>query len=413
MDMLIARLGLSLAIGLLVGLERGWRERSEPEGSRTAGIRTFGVVGLLGGVLAALSDASGSAAIFIAGFLGFAVIFGWFKFAEAQHDGSFSVTGTIAALCVFALGGLAVSGDYRAAAAGGAALAAVLASRDALHGMLRRLSWIELRSAIVLAVMTVIILPLLPNRTLDPWGGFNPWQIWFFTVLTASISFAGYIATRLLGSARGLLVSGLAGAIVSSTAVTVAFARSATASEHRRAYAGAATLAAMISIGRVILIVAIVSPLVLGSMVLPALAAAIAFGLAGGLMLFRAGAHDTASEPTNPFELTTLLLFAIAFAVVATASAALSSRFGDTGLVATSALSGTFDVDVAVLSALRLAAQNIGLETIGSAVLAALGANAVGRLALAIAAGPRAFWVPLLMTNLIAAAAGTTVWLMA
>ncbi|GLQ37306.1 membrane protein [Rhizobium albus] len=413
MDMLIARLGLSLAIGLLVGLERGWRERSEPEGSRTAGIRTFGVVGLLGGVLAALSDAFGSAAIFIAGFLGFALLFGWFKFAEAQHDGSFSVTGTIAALCVFALGGLAVSGDYRAAAAGGAALAAVLASREALHGMVRRLSWVELRSAIVLAVMTVIILPLLPNRTLDPWGGFNPWQIWFFTVLTASISFAGYIATRLLGSARGLLVSGLAGAIVSSTAVTVAFARSATAGEQRRAYAGAAALAAMISICRVILIVAIVAPLVLGSIILPTLAAAIAFGLSGSLMLFRAGAQDTPSEPTNPFELTTLLLFALAFAVVATASAALSSRFGDTGLVATSALSGTFDVDVAVLSASRLVVRNVGMETIGSAVLAALAANAMGRLALAIAAGPRAFWVPLLMTNLTAAAAGTAVWLMA
>ena len=130
-------------------------------------------------------------------------------------------------------------------------------------------------------------------------------------------------------------------------------------------------------------------------------------------MLFRAGAQDTPSEPTNPFELTTLLLFALAFAVVATASAALSSRFGDTGLVATSALSGTFDVDVAVLSASRLAVQNVGVETIGSAVLAALAANAMGRLALAIAAGPRAFWVPLLMTNLTAATAGTAVWLLA
>lgn len=412
MDMLIARLGLSLAIGLLVGLERGWRERSEPDGSRTAGIRTFGVVGLLGGILAVLSDAFGGPAIFIAGFLAFAATFCWFKFAEARHDGNFSVTSTVAALCVFALGGLAVEGDYRAAAAGGAALAAVLASREALHGMLRQLSWVELRSAIVLAVMTVIILPLLPNRTLDPWGGFNPWQIWFFTVLTASISFAGYIATRLLGSARGLLVSGLAGAIVSSTAVTVAFARSANAGKDHRAYAGAAALAAMISICRVTVIVAIVAPLVLATMVLPAMAAAISFGIAGSLMLFRAGAGGSTSEPTNPFELVTLLVFALAFAMVATASAALASRFGDTGLVATSALSGTFDVDVAVLSALRLAAQNIGLETIGSAVLAALGANAVGRLALAIAAGPRAFWVPLLIANLLAAAVGLAVWLL-
>ena len=126
MDQLIAQLGLALAIGLLVGLERGWRERDAPDRSRTAGLRTFGLVGLLGGIFAALSEALGSG-VLIAGFLGFAAIFAWFSAREAEHDQNFSVTGVVAGLIVFALGALAVVGDTRTAAAGGAALAAVLA----------------------------------------------------------------------------------------------------------------------------------------------------------------------------------------------------------------------------------------------------------------------------------------------
>src|SRR5690606_26117650 len=151
-------------------------------------------------------------------------IFAWFSAREAEHDQNFSVTGVVAGLIVFALGALAVLGDTRAAAAGGAALAAVLASREVLHDLLRRLTWIELRSAMILAVMTAIVLPLLPDRAIDPWGGLNPFEIWFFTVVIAAISFGGYVAVRVLGQTRGLLVGTLAGAVVSSTAVTVSLA---------------------------------------------------------------------------------------------------------------------------------------------------------------------------------------------
>ncbi|TIV94082.1 MAG: MgtC/SapB family protein, partial [Mesorhizobium sp.] len=163
MDTLIARLGVALAIGLLVGLERGWRERDAPDRSRTAGIRTFGIAGLLGGLVAALAEALNAMSVLVAGFLAFAGIFAWYKAREAAHDEDFSVTTVIAGLAVFTLGALCVAGDFRVAAAGGAALAALLASREILHGLLKRLTWIELRSALVLAVMTAIILPLLPD----------------------------------------------------------------------------------------------------------------------------------------------------------------------------------------------------------------------------------------------------------
>ena len=162
-------------------------------------------------VTAALTDALDAVSVLVAGFLGFAAVFAWFKAREASHDQDFSVTGVFAGLGVFLLGALAVAGDIYAAAAGGAALAAVLASREVLHGLLRRLTWIELRSAMILAVMTAIVLPLLPNRTIDPWGGLNPWEVWFFTVLIAAISYFGYVAVRVFGATQGLIVERVSG----------------------------------------------------------------------------------------------------------------------------------------------------------------------------------------------------------
>ncbi|RUU96334.1 DUF4010 domain-containing protein [Mesorhizobium sp. M6A.T.Cr.TU.017.01.1.1] len=407
MDPLIARLGLALAIGLLVGLERGWRERGAPDRSRTAGIRTFGISGLLGGILAALAEALGAVSVLVGGFVAFAAIFAWYKAREAAHDKDFSVTAVIAALGVFALGALSVAGDYRVAAAGGAALAAVLASREILHGLLKRLTWIELRSALILAVMTAIVLPLLPNRTMDPWGGFNPWEIWFLTVLMASISFAGYVAVRVLGTTRGLLVSSLVGAIVSSTAVTAALARNAASAGDALPLAGAASLAAMVSVLRVCAVVLIIEPSVFTSVGIPAIAAALVFAACGAILLIRSGEDSKSGGlARNPFELGPLLLFALLFAIVATASAALAAQFGERGLLATSALAGAFDVDVSVLGALRLVKQSVPAETIGQAVLVALAANAIGRLSLAVSAGPIGFWLPLAGATLIAAAVG-------
>ena len=413
MDGVIARLGLALAIGLLVGLERGWRERDAAPGSRTAGIRTFGLAGLLGGIFAAVGDAMGSALVLATGFLGFALILAWFQIREAAHDQTFSVTGVVAGLAVFGLGALAVVGDQRAAAAGGAALAGLLASRELLHGLLRRLSWVELRSALVLAVMTAIGLPLLPDRTIDPWGGLNPHEIWFFTVLTAAISYLGYIAVRVLGPSRGLLVSGMAGALVSSTAVTIAFARRAAAGGPVAALAGGAILAAMVSIIRGCAVGGIVEATVLPAILPAALAAAATFAAAGLLLLRRAGAVDgEAQAPQNPFDLGPLLLFAAFFAVVATVSAAVVARFGTASLLATSGLSGMFDVDVAVLSALRMVDGGVAAGLAGQAVLAALAANGFGRLALAFGAGPPRYWLPLAGATVLAAGAGLSVFLL-
>jgi uncharacterized membrane protein (DUF4010 family) len=413
MDTLLARLALALAIGLLVGLERGWRERDAPDRSRTAGIRTYGLSGLLGGVFAALAQALDAASVLVAGFLGFAAVFTLYKVREDARDEDFSVTGVVAGLGVFALGAMAVVGDLLAAAGAGAALAAVLASREVLHELLKRLTWVELRSALILSVMTAIILPLLPDRAIDPWGGLNPREIWFFTVLTAAISYFGYIAVRLLGPTRGLIVSALAGAVISSTAVTLALARNAKTGDDAYPPAGAASLAAMVSVARVSVIVALVEPQVLAVIGPAAFAAAIGFGLCGlGLLMAGHRKRDAVDPPTSsPFDLGPLLLFALSFAVVSTVNAALARYVGIGGLLVTSAVSGAIDVDVASLSALRLVGTTATAATAGQAVLAAVAVNSLLRLALATASGPLRFWMPLLAATGLAGGLGVLAFL--
>jgi uncharacterized membrane protein (DUF4010 family) len=409
MEELISRLGIALAIGLLVGLERGWRERDAPAGSRTAGIRTYGIAGLLGGVFAALTEEQG--VVFAAGFIGFAISFSWFKIREARHDNDFSVTGVVAGLCVFALGGLAVSGDYRAAAAGGAALAAVLSSRDLLHGLLQRLTWVELRSALLLAVMTAIVLPLLPDRPIDPWGGFNPRAVWFFTVLSAVISYVGYIAVRLLGTTKGLIVSSLAGALVSSTAVTVSFGQKAASGGQSSPLAGAAMLAATVSLARVLTLVLVLAPSLVLGLVAPMSAAALVFALCGAILLARNTSKDNAQVAAhNPFDLRSLLIFAGMFAITMTLSAALASRVGNAGILVVSAVSALFDVDVSILSSLRLLNHAAGSDTVRSAILVALVANAFGRLALAAIASPITYWGRLTIATILALSAGAAAY---
>lgn len=413
MDTLIIKLGIALAIGLVVGLERGWQERDMAAGSRTAGIRTYGISGLLGGILATLAQSLSAPAVFYVGFIGFAAVFAWYQQREAERDKNFSVTSVIAALCVFGLGGLAVTDDMQAAAAGGVALAGILASRAMLHGLLQRISWVELRSALLLAGMTAIGLPLLPNHTIDPWGGFNPYEIWLFTVLIAAISYAGYISAKVLGPGRGLIVSSLVGAVASSTAVTLALAQRAHTGEAPTPLAGGASLAATVSVLRVLLVSAIVRPEIAEQIALPLAAAAVIMGLSGILLLYHKGEVESAkTSPANPFDLLPLLIFAAALSVVSVVSAILVQHYGSASIILTSGFSGLADVDIATLTALRLPQSAAPTAVVAGAILLAVASNAATRVTLALTAGSVGYFFRLGAAHLTAAVvAGAVFWL--
>ncbi|MGD9478605.1 MgtC/SapB family protein [Shinella sp. G-2] len=344
--------------------------------------------------------------LFAVGFVGYAVTLGVFKLREARSDSDYSVTTVMAGLGVLALGGLVIASDAQAAAAGGAALAATLASRNVLHAFLKRLTWMELRSALMLAVMTAVVLPILPNETIDPWGGLNPWKIWFFTVLTASLSFLGYIAVRMFGASKGFVLSALAGSLVSSTAVTMVLARTAKPSTDPLLLAGAAALGAAVSILRVMSLILLIEPAAIIAIGPAAATAAIVF-VGSGLAIFYWGQDKPLADvpASNPFEIGPLLIFATIFAAAAIASAALVSRFGSSGLLATSALTGTVDVDVAVLAALQVGRGSIPIHVIGEAILIAMATNALCSAGIAAVLGPWTFSRPIAGLTLVAGAA--------
>lgn len=413
-DSLILRIGLALAIGLAVGVVRGWQQREEPAGSRTAGIRTFALSGLLGGVGAAVAQALNAPLFLGILVVVFGMVFAWFSFHEVEHDKTFSVTGTVAALAVFALGALAVVGNPVAAAAGGAATAGLLASREVLHGFLARLSWAELRSALLLLAMTVIVLPILPNKPITNLDTLSPQEMWFLTVLTATLSFAGYVAVKVWGTEKGTLATSIAGGLVSSTAVTISFARRAGTGEAVGLLAAGAMLAGIVSIMRVLAIVLFVAPHLVPQIIVPALLAASAFGIFAFFQWKGAKPDDTSHMPLrNPFDLQLLLVFALILLIASPVSGWLIGQLGTGGIMLSSGSVALVDVDVAVLTASRFSHTEIGTGGAASAILLALAVNALARAVYATVTGPPAFFGRLGAATVLAISVGTVAFLVA
>ena len=405
---LFERLGLALAIGLLIGLERGWRERDAQSGARTAGIRTFTLIGALGGIWGAMTPVLGPVPLAAAGF-GFAVAFAFFEWRELEAKGEFSITSTVAGYIAFALGAYAVLGDQVVAAALGVTVVTLLAARAPLHRFVERLSWPELRSAILLLGMTFVGLPFLPNRTLDPWDAFNPYELWLITVVLAAIGFAGYVAVRLLGERLGLLVSSVAGSFVSSTTVTVTNARLAAHSPPEKLPFLALTIciAWITSILRMSALGIGINQVLFEPLLVPVAGAIVVLAL-GALYFYFTSAPDHASAEAsfqNPLDLKFVLSLGALIAFIAIAAKAASEAFGQAGLLAVAGLSGFADVDPVTVSSARLAGSSITPDHAAEAILLAAGANLVTKMS-AIWIGGRRFAVPLTAVGILAILTG-------
>jgi uncharacterized membrane protein (DUF4010 family) len=402
------RLGVALAIGLLVGVERGWQERDIRDGGRTAGIRTFGLTGFLGGVVGTLQPMTGPfLPATIAALLGVVYIAG--KWREAEEDKDYGVTSIVAALLVFALGVLAAVGDIITAAAGAVAMTVVLAARHSLHGFVQWLTWPELRSALMLLAMTMVALPLLPDRTLDPWGAINPFSLWLLTITIAALSFAGYVAIRLMGTNRGVLLAGAAGGLVSSTALTLSFARySREAPQGSRHLAAGAAIAGALSFARVLAIGSALAPDLLVPLAAGLVPAIVGFLALGFLRVFRPGPSTDVPEVTvkNPFEIQTVLSFGLLLGLISLLSKIAIVYLGASALFAVAAISGLVDVDAITLSTARLAGTTIDVRTAASVILLAVAVNMVTKVALALTAGSRGYGLALAQASAISAALG-------
>lgn len=392
-------LGLRLAVaglvGLAVGIEREWSGHATGPDARFAGARTFLLFGILGGVGGVLAERGylplAMALLLAAGALAVAAYV-----IAARRTGADAIDGTTeaAALAVLALGVLAGLAETRLAAAAGAVMVLALREKSAIHGFVRRLDEVELRAALQFAVLALVLLPILPEGPYGPWGGVRPRELWGVVLLVSALNFSAYIARRAIGEHHGTMVAGMLGGLVSSTAVSLSFARQ---SRDRPLSARPLTLgvigACTVLLPRLIVLALVLRPSLAAAVApffLPPLAAGT---LLLGLGLRRPGPSDglTAPEGRSPLRLGSAILLALGFQVVLLLMAFVRERFGEVGVLTSSALLGLTDMDALTLSMTRLAAEPEMLRLAALAMAVGVFSNTILKLAAVVTVGQAEF----------------------
>ena len=402
-------LAVALAIGLLIGLERGWHEREAEEGSRVAGLRTFGLIGLFGGATALIAAELASGLLLGLAGLGVAgaLIAGHLR--AAGHSSDVSITSLVAGLVTFALGAATVLGYAVEAAAAAVVAALLLGYKPELHRWMRAIESDELRSALKLLLISVVILPVLPDRGFGPYGALNPYQIWWMVVLISAISFAGYLAMKIVGVARGALVTGLLAGLASSTALTLHFSRlGRRRPELAPMLAPAILLACGTMFPRMLIVASVVYRPMFQALLLPAAVMA-GLVLAAALVLHRRSLHGQAeaiAPMSNPLQLGTALGFGLLLGVVMLAARWMEAQFSDAGVLALAGISGLSDVDAITLTLARMGETEITTALAGFAIVVAAAANSLAKGAMALAIGGRSLGLRVLLPLALAAGSG-------
>ena len=408
-------LGVALAIGLLVGVERGWHERKAGEGERIAGVRTYGLIGLLGGVLAVLAEHVGALVLGLA-FIGLAgALAAVYVINQQRGQQDVGITSLVAGLLTFVLGSLAAMGEVAIAAAAGVVTALLLSYKPTLHRWVGGLEAGELQAGIQLLLISVVLLPILPNEGYGPWQALNPYAIWWMVVLIALISFAGYFAIKIGGARRGTVFTGLFGGLASSTAVTLHFSRMC-----RRKSVPAPMLATGILLAcgtmfpRMLLVATILHPALFSLLVVPAAVMAL-LSYAPALAYWRASSHmvtESFSPQRNPLELKTAVGFGLLLALVMVLGKALQYWFGEGGVLALAAASGVADVDAITLSLARMSQDDLVLPVAVTGIVIAAAVNSLVKGGMATFIGGRRIGLRVGLPLLAAAAGGLlSVWL--
>jgi uncharacterized membrane protein (DUF4010 family) len=347
---LFQQLGIALGLGLLVGLQR------ESAASALGGVRTFPLVTLFGAVCGLLAVSFGGWVIG-AGLLGLTALIALGRQVELarQHLDS-GLTTEAAMLLMFVVGAYLMGGQRAVAIALGGCVAVLLHFKGELHEAVAQLGANDLKAVMQFALISLVILPVLPNRTFGPYAVLNPRQIWWMVVLIVGISLGGYIIYKFSGTKAGLLLGGLLGGLISSTATTVSYAkRTRSAPEVANLAAVVVMIASAVVYVRLLLEIATVAPRLLPVAMLPLGVPLLLLALcAGALWLWSRHGQNEMPPQENPSELGSALWFGVLYAVILVAVAAVKQHFGNRGLYAVAALSGLTDVDAITLSTAQL-----------------------------------------------------------
>jgi uncharacterized membrane protein (DUF4010 family) len=387
---------IALLIGALVGIERE-RHKVGEAAVASAGLRTFILMAEVGAGSAWLSLKLATPWVFAVTLAAVAavVVTGYVLESRARAD-SLGMTTEMAAIAVTLLGGMVMYGFAPLAVALAIVTSSVLAFKQPLHALVDKLGKDDLHAGLKLLVATFIVLPLLPNRPVDPWGALNPYKLWLLVVLISTLSLVGYVAVRVLGSARGTAVTGATGGLVSSTAVSLSFARQsridpAPAAAH--ALAAGILLAWVVMFARVVVEVAVVDFRLVARVLVPFSVMAVVAGLAAAASYRQGVAPSTdaaagAAVPLkNPFSLTAATKFGLAFAAVMLVVKLAQEYLPASGLYAVAALAGLTDVDAITLSMADFSRQGGAPATAVGAITVASVSNTVVKCALVAALG--------------------------
>lgn len=389
---LLQNFAYALAIGALVGIEREKHKVSNI--SSFGGLRTFMLLALLGavGVWLGLELQLPWLELVALGVVAALVVAAYHRKQndEAQIPG---LTTELSALLVFLLGGAVMHGHAGIAVAVAIMTSAILAFKQPLHGLVAKIGNDDLYAGLKLLIASFVVLPLLPDHALDPWQAFNPYKIWLLVILISMLSLVGYVATRLLGPARGTAVAGLAGGLVSSTAVSLSFARLSRqqqAGENQDdALACGILLAWTVMSLRVLLMVGIVC-LPLLTPLWPAISAMALVTLILAAFFYRRAPllqANSATSITNPFSLWAASQFGLMFALVLLV-VKLTEHFAPAeGLYLVSAIAGTTDVDAITLSMAQYAQQAGREQLAATALVIAVVSNTLVKTALVCVVG--------------------------
>ena len=388
LDPRLTGLAAALGIGLLIGIERERRKGEGPTRS-AAGLRTFALVSLLGALAMLLGG--GITLAVLAASVGLLAVVSY----RRSRDDDPGLTTEIALILTFALGALAMQ-DAPLATGVGVVVAIALAARSALHRfVVRALSEQEVHDGLLLAAAALVILPLVPDRAIDPLGAVNPRTLWRLAVLMMTINACGHIALRLVGPARGLSFAGFASGFVSSTATIAAMgAHARRQPAMRTAAVSGAVLSSLATVLYLALLLTAASPAVLRALTPSLLAAGLTAAAYGVLCALRGTrAHDGEPPPPGrPFNPRLALLFAVTMGGLMLVTAWLTDRYGAGGAGLATALAGFADAHSAAAAVAALqAGDRITAEQAVLPILAGFSTNALSKLVVAFTAGDRAF----------------------
>jgi uncharacterized membrane protein (DUF4010 family) len=348
----LGSLSLALGLGLLIGLQR------ERAGSAIGGIRTFPLLALLGAICGLLAYEWGQFVV-VAGFIAVTAIAVLSHLSKLKDDAEApGQTSEAAALLTYALGAYLAAGNYAAGIVVGGIAAVLLHFKQSMHEFAGGMSERDVRAIMHLVIVSLIILPVLPDQTYGPYDVLNPRQVWLMVALIVGIGLAGYVAYKLVGARAGVMLGGVLGGLVSSTATTIAYARRVRASRKAGALAAVSiVIASTIAVARVAFEVAVVAPGIVPT-VAPPLAALFVWMTVVSLAMwwFARDADGALPEQENPAQLATALIFGVIYATVIFTTAAVKEYFGAEALYVVAAVSGFVDVDAITLSSAQLAA---------------------------------------------------------